>query len=162
MYQLALPVVAMTVAWNAPRHVERIVLEIAAPHAMPIVLIRVKTVVTHRAAITVLVDASFTVRSHVSSIVTQVVRKVMDAIVAHINVCIIAQVQVLIQLQCLNAHRAISIVTPRVFQPAIRCARLHAWAIVIRDAQMAVILVVKIPVRIHAKAVVQIIARAVL
>ena len=152
----------MAVVWNAPRHVERIVLEIAELHVTPIVPVRVKTVVIHRVVVTVLVDASFTVRSRASSIVAQVVRKVMDAIVAHINVCIIAQVQVLIQLQCLNAHRAIAIVTPRVFQPVIRCARLRAWAIVIRDAQMAVILVVKIPVRIHAKAVVQIIARAVL
>ena len=148
--------------WNAPRHVERIVLEIAELHVTPIVPVRVKTVVIHRVVVTVLVDASFTVRSRASSIVAQVVRKVMDAIVAHINVCIIAQVQVLIQLQCLNAHRAIAIVTPRVIQPAIRCARLHVWAIVIRDVQMAVIPVVKIPVRIHAKAVVQIIARAVL
>ena len=162
MYQLALPVVAMTVAWNVPRHVERIVLEIAELHAMPIVPIRVKTVVIRRVAITVLTDASFTVRSRASSIVTQVVRKVMDVIHAHTNVCIIAQVQALIQLQCPNAHRATVIVTPHVIQPAIRCVRLRAWAIVIRDAQMAVILVVKIPVRIHAKAVVQIIARAVL
>ena len=151
----------MTVVWNAPRHVERIVLEIAELHVTPIVLIRVKMVVTHRAVITVLADASFTVRSHVSSIVTQVVRKVMDVIHAHTNVCIIAQVQALIH-HIVNAHHAIAIVTPRVNQPAIRCVRLHAWAIVIRDAQMAVILVVEIPVRIHAKAAVQIIARAVL
>jgi hypothetical protein len=99
----------------------------------------------------------------------------MDVIVAHINVCIIAQVRVLIQhmavtknatvvriLQRLNAHHAIAIATPHVIQPAIRCARLHAWAIVIRDAQMAVIPVVEILVRIHVKAAVQIIARAVL
>ena len=162
MYQLALPVVAMTVAWNVPRHAERIVLDTVELYVPTIVSVRVKTVVIHRVVITVLTDASFTVRSRASSIVTQVVRKVMDVIHAHINVCIIAQVQVLIQLQCPNAHHVIAIVTPRVIQHAIRCARLRAWAIVIRDAQMAVIPVVKTPVRIHAKAVVQIIARAVL
>ena len=61
-----------------------------------------------------------------------------------------------------NAPHVMAIVTPRVMTPVIRCVRLRAWAIVIRDAQMAVILVVEIPVRIHAKAAVQIIARAVL
>ena len=143
----------MAVVWNAPRHVERIVLEIAELHVTPIVPVRVKTVVIHRVVVTVLVDASFTVRSHVSSIVTRVVRKVMDVIHAHTNVCIIAQVQALIH-HIANAHHAIAIVTPRVSQPAIRCVRLHVWAIVIRDARMAVILVVEIPVRTHAKAVV--------
>ena len=161
MYQLALPVVAMTVAWNVPRHAERIVLDTVELYVPTIVSVRVKTVVIHRVVITVLTDASFTVRSRASSIVTQVVRKVMDVIHAHTNVCIIAQVQALIH-HIANAHRAIAIVTPRVSQPAIRCVRLRAWVIVIRDARMAVILVVEIPVRIHAKAVVQIIARAVL
>lgn len=161
MQQHAPRVVDMIAAWNVPRHVEHIVPETAELHVMPIVLIHVKAVVMHRVVITVLADASFTVRSHVSSIVTRVVRKVMDVIHAHTNVCIIAQVQALIH-HIANAHRAIAIVTPRVSQPAIRCVRLRAWVIVIRDARMAVILVVEIPVRIHAKAVVQIIARAVL
>ena len=161
MQQHAPRAVDMIAAWNVPRHVEHIVPETAELHVTPIVLIRVKAVVAHRVVITVLVDASFTVRSHVSSIVTRVVRKVMDVIHVHTNVCIIAQVQALIH-HIANAHRAIAIVTPRVSQPAIRCVRLRAWVIVIRDARMAVILVVEIPVRIHAKAVVQIIARAVL
>ena len=140
-------------ACHAPRHAERIVLDTVELCVPTIVSIRVKTVVIHRVAITVLADASFTVRSHVSSIVTQVDRKVMDVIHVHTNVCIIAQVQALIH-HIANAHHAIAIVTPHVIQPAIRCVRLRAWAIVIRDAQMAVILVVEIPVRTHAKAVV--------
>ena len=87
----------MAVVWNAPRHVERIVLEIAELHAMPIVLIRVKTVVIRRVVITVLTDANSIVPSHVSSIAAVVSKNLMDALHAHTNVCIIAQVQVLIQ-----------------------------------------------------------------